>query len=352
MTIKFFLTPYHTPENAHYHHAAVALAEGFIELGIGYSCNINYWKNFSTGNYIFNAVADNKQDIHIYSTSYFKLHGIVNKSAYNVLFDNDDGLFSLATSEQGKVFSKIFRSHYNKNLQYNSNVVPWAFGLSNRMMRASEKFFGENVTAKVFHNFRVDHSIRSKFVNDLLPLLNNQYPASLFLTSVNDLKFEEEILYHNQTGRRHNEAYYKYLNGSLFTLSCGGHLAIKPVSLRPKFNMVSRKLNHLAFLMGLSKKPFLLYQFDSWRLWECFYSNTCPITTHFESWGHILPEMPENFKHYIGVNYLGFNQAAKKILELNQQDINTIAESGRIWAAQHYAPPVTAKRFLNYINNK
>jgi hypothetical protein len=73
-------------------------------------------------------------------------------------------------------------------------------------------------------------------------------------------------------------------------------------------------------------------------------------TTHFESWGHILPEMPENFKHYIGVNYLGFNKAAKKILELNQQDINTIAESGKIWVAQHYAPAVTAKRFLKTIS--
>jgi hypothetical protein len=89
-------------------------------------------------------------------------------------------------------------------------------------------------------------------------------------------------------------------------------------------------------------------QWDSWRLWESFSAGCASIHIDFEMYGLVLPEMPENWAHYIGVDFDNIEESIVKISD--QPDlIKKIGEEGRKWAITHYAPKPTAQRFLDTV---
>ena len=61
-----------------------------------------------------------------------------------------------------------------------------------------------------------------------------------------------------------------------------------------------------------------------------------------------MPAMPENWKHYIGLNFDDLEGDAERI-RAQPQLLENIASEGRRWALEHYSPVATARRFLDAI---
>lgn len=81
------------------------------------------------------------------------------------------------------------------------------------------------------------------------------------------------------------------------------------------------------------KHTYGVFQWDSWRLWETFAAGTVVINLDFKKYGYVLPVMPENWKHYIGID-----------LKNPSAFLDRLA-----WAIEHYAPKAIALRFLDIV---
>ena len=92
-------------------------------------------------------------------------------------------------------------------------------------------------------------------------------------------------------------------------------------------------------------------QWDSWRLWESWGAGCVTFHLDFEKYGVTMPVMPENWKHYIGIDLDNVQQAVDRIK--NEPEIlEYVAEEGRKWAMEHYSPLATARRFLKIVNEE
>lgn len=366
MRIKFYLTPYNKPTKSNFHHLAICLAEGLKSLKIPFNGNIDYWFEPYSNEYLIKQFTDNKNsDINIYCDNFFEDYpnelGKVDYKCINILLDDSDGLFTRCHQKQYQNFNFILRPHYSQFINYPNNVIPWAFGLSNRMIRYIEKYQeAEEKKSKVLCNFRVSHNLRSNIHKRLTPIIENVYPIENYITDslqysdVKDINISKmDQLYWAQTGRRHNPEFYQTLNQYLFTYTFGGNLGLLPIEIN-FYNKFLRRKNLLYFkILEFLKKDydelFFLYQFDSWRFWEALYSNTIPVHIDLESWGAMLPVMPVNKKHYLGINKLQVNQFSKEILSLPKQQLRQIAMDGKLWAFENYSPKAVAERLLKLI---
>ncbi|TVQ02372.1 MAG: glycosyltransferase family 1 protein [Balneolaceae bacterium] len=90
-----------------------------------------------------------------------------------------------------------------------------------------------------------------------------------------------------------------------------------------------------------------ILQYDSWRFWESLASGCVTLHADLEKYGAILPVMPKNGKHYIGIDFSDLNNSLKRVEELHKYE--EIGFNGRKWVLEHYSPEKIAKRFLNLI---
>ncbi|HVA98903.1 MAG TPA: hypothetical protein VNG53_08410 [Bacteroidia bacterium] len=378
MTFKFFLVPSNHPPAA-YHHEMVAIAEGLRDLGISYYGTLNYWKESETNNYLIEqAPANFDAEVHIYSVYYFNYYKLdiektVDYTKINIIIDREDGYYSLFSDKRYSKFDAILKTHYNKNIPYHyyqKNVIPWAFGLSNRIIKSIDESINTKVEDKTYINFRITHHLREMAYEKFNPIISQKYPIdfSSSLSAITGKPFkaeaikeeqppyfsEAEKLYQLQTGFRHDTNYYRKLNSSLLTYTFGGYVATKPFltnrllhpihylykSIRWGYEQLNLDVSNLVFI----------YQYDSWRWWEALYANTCPIHMDFEDWGWVLPVMPENKIHYWGVKKLDFEKSANELRQLHRDDILQIGLNGRNWSKQHYNPLATANRLIDLVN--
>ena len=155
--------------------------------------------------------------------------------------------------------------------------------------------------------------------------------------------------YWSQTGRRHDEACYIELNKNLLSLTFGGSFLPQPypkdLSSKLAYNFNRLLLKTVPGLRASGKKQFLI-QFDSWRLWESFISNACPVHVRFEDWAMQFPVMPVEGQHYIGVHGLDFEGTARRISNMSPEEIQQISRQGRQWALDNYSPKAMATIFL------
>jgi hypothetical protein len=63
----------------------------------------------------------------------------------------------------------------------------------------------------------------------------------------------------------------------------------------------------------------------------------------------MLPVMPQNWRHYIGVDLENLQDTVNRI-ESDPGLLGMISSAGREWALQHYSPRPTAQRFLSMLN--
>jgi len=365
MRFQFHIVP---GQNKHlrYQHESVSICEGLRELGYEFYGSDNYWFEPDKNSFLIQkAAADFNSDVDVYSTYYFRAFpDAIHKVDYtkiNIFIDREDGLYGEYGNSNYKKFNLILRTHYNKNINYgyyNDNIKPWAFGLSNRIINIIDSSRNEKVIDRTFVSFRLSHDLRSRAVNEMSPVLVQKHP--IFKSITIDLENKEpkflsetDKLYWLQSGHRHDPEYYKLLNSSLLTYSFGGFIFTKPFAT----NRIVRQFQKVyklsaAILDKLSidnSGCYFIDQFDSWRLWESFYSNSCPIHMNFDSWDWVLPVMPINKVHYWGVSGFNFAQSASELISLHNDDILQIGYNGRIWAKENYGPIAVAERFLHMI---
>jgi len=366
LKFKFHIVP-QEHKLVRYQHESVALCEGLQELGFEFYGSDNYWFEVETNSYLIkNAPDDFKSDIDIYSTYYFKAFPAeidkVDYNKINIFIDREDGLYGEYGNPKYKKFNLILRTHYNKNINYNyynKNIKPWAFGLSNRIIKAIDETYNEPTIDRTLITFRISHDLRSKAVNEMSPVISKKHP--LFSAITINLENKEAITlsetdksYWIQSGHRHDPAYYKLLNESLLTYSFGGFIFTKPFAtnriVRQFQNLYKLKATILQKLHKDNASCYFIDQFDSWRLWESFYANTCPIHMDFDNWDWVLPVMPINKVHYWGVKGFNFEESAHELLSLSNEDVLRIANAGRKWSVENYSPKATALRLIEMIN--
>ena len=90
-------------------------------------------------------------------------------------------------------------------------------------------------------------------------------------------------------------------------------------------------------------------QWDSFRAWETWAAGCANINIDLDLYGPDLPVMPENWKHYIGVDLRRPKDAVERIADETDL-LRRVAEQGRHWASKHYSPRAMAERFLKIVS--
>jgi len=327
----------------------VALGEGLRALDVPFYSSVNYWplEEARTG-FLFTSSPDVRPedcDIVVVSHAWFDDGDAMPSALFTrsrkyvtVYMDCSDGIYTHGFRRAFRKFDIIFKVHFNRCVTgYPSNMQPWAFGLTRRIMDATANAGRWSERKRVFlSNFRVEHPIRSKAKERCYPLLERLFrvvdsndgfaaPADRFARVEWD-----------KTGRRHNPAYYEALTGAQ-AVSCFAGYYFVPF-LRPV--MCARIANRI-----IPERGKVIHQWDTFRLWEAFCAGCLVCHVDFEKYGLQLPVMPQNLTHYLGFD-LDDRSASEAILDNSWERLATIAESGRAWAMEHYSPVAVAQRFL------
>ena len=102
-------------------------------------------------------------------------------------------------------------------------------------------------------------------------------------------------------------------------------------------------------MLNLQSKRII--QWDSWRFWKSLAAGCVTFHVDFEKYGLHLPVMPENWRHYIGIDLDNVQEAVERIAD-EPEIVERISTEGRLWALEHYSPVPTALRFLGIVGQQ
>ena len=151
---------------------------------------------------------------------------------------------------------------------------------------------------------------------------------------------------------RYSVPYYDRLKTSQSAACFCGDL-IPPMPWRdPQQYLVGgnkAKLKRLLFesLARLDPRPWRAVQWDSFRAWEAWAAGCATFNIDLDIYGPVLPVMPQNWKHYIGVD---LRRPEKAIERLRDEPgvLERVAQQGQKWALENYSPRRMAERFLEW----
>ena len=348
----------------------VPLAEGFQELGVPYRANRPYWSSVVSGPTLFSTatVSTDAVKVRIYSYrafQYFSPNGIALKpaldwvssigdEAINVLIDNADG-YTTASTEHYWRFHRVLRTHMNRRCGFGSNVLPWALGFGNRVLRALPSHCApcSARNRQALMNFGASHPYEhqtrrlfsQRFSNAASKHVQIDYTKDDLSRAPTD---PWDRLMWEQTQKRHCRAYYERLAESQVVAAFCGEL-IPPAPYRPSYLVgggiaeLKRKVYEL--LAPFDHRPLRSIQWDSWRFWEGLVAGCVVFNIDLDYYGVRLPVMPENGKHYIGLRLDRIEEGVDEVLR-DPASMSQIAQAGRTWALSNYAPTAIARRFL------
>jgi hypothetical protein len=361
-SVFFYCAPSGIPDSKKtvYQHVLVALAEGLKELGVPFYANRDFWKpQIEENDYLFqlnSAVTPDDCSVVVIHTAWFTA-GLPmpedlfhHERRYITVYFESEADAKHAWNDEFRQFDLIFRCHYNSRFKYPSNFHPWAFGLSNRILHELVQIpiFSER-NSSILVNFRIKHPIRNLVQEQLLPHLE---PTLMVDSSVDPTQNPPvdpyALLQWTQTDRRHYPSYYKRLSFSR-ACACFGGLLINPWPLdafgpsKPWDRVINK------FLSVLDRRPRRIMNWESWRFWEAMAAGSVVLHVNLEKYGAMLPVMPQNWHHYIGVDLENLQDTVDRI-ESDPALLKTISSAGREWSLQHYSPLPTARRFLSTLN--
>jgi hypothetical protein len=90
---------------------------------------------------------------------------------------------------------------------------------------------------------------------------------------------------------------------------------------------------------------------DSWRFWESLAAGCVTFQVDFEKYGLLLPVMPENWRHYIGIDLDNIQETVDRITD-DPGILQTISTEGRRWVLEHYTPVPTTLRFFETVGTR
>lgn len=315
-------------------YAATCLADGLNQLGISVYSNINY-RDPLISDFAFTA-SEPPEDmeylsgvvVNIMETA--ALHNQIvrftpphPRTVIHCMHDNvSDICFPDLTT---------FCTHESSQRLVEGPRIPIAFGLSSAIMRHADNFLkGQQQRNRRFlANFRPSEGqpVRAALDLGLLPKLREQYEVDTDLVG----------------NGRWSAEYYQHLSRQFACLAYGGCFS-QDLLKNDWFQYIeplSTFLRHTRYL-----KDTVILRWDSWRFWESLAFGCVTLHLDFEQYGFRLPVMPENWKHYIGLDLANLQQDLERILD-ERERLPEIALAGRAWAIEHYSPQAVAKRFIN-----
>jgi len=351
----------------------IALAEGFLQLGVPFTSNCKYWRrSIAPDDYLFQPHPDIKpDDCDVVIVSYavpidigpeFKVTRSplppwlfrIGRSYKSVYIDNHDGWLTVSWQTEFRQFDIILRSKLNARAGYPDNFVPWALGLDARILGATAgaRPFRQRQRS-ILVNFGAshpyDHGARALWRRRVEPVVAR---ALAIDKTKDDLTVEPAELYERlmwrQTGHRYSASYYERLkNAEAVACFCGELIPGLPfraesVSVGGRKAQLRRRFYSL--IAGALGIPPRSVQWDSFRFWEALAAGCVAINIDLERYGVTLPVMPTNFEHYVGID-VDRPESALAVLE-DQEKLERIAANGRAWALEHYSPTAVAQRFL------
>jgi hypothetical protein len=347
---------------------SICIAEGLKQLGIPLYSNVNYWRiDAEREDYLFchnPSVTPDDCAVVVVEKGWILYHRNLPENLFHlarnyitVYLDDADGPSTAAWNPQFRNFDFIFRTHLNSKTEYPTNFVPWVFGLSNRILKETSDL--PNFQQRSQHllvNFRVPQDLmtnkevsqerlppglvridpmRVRVEYPLRPIVRNQFcpliePILPVDNTIDQFEQPPSDPYHylqwTQTVQRHHPKYYQRLKAAAACAAFGGYIV-------PGTN---------------ETKPYVEW-WDSWRFWESLAAGCVTFHIDFDKYGAVLPVMPKNWQHYIGIDLDNLEDIIRRIAT-NPEILERISISGRQWAIENYGPIPTAVRFLNRIS--
>lgn len=352
MKVYFFIGRPSRPGWAAYDHQFVALAEGFQELGIECLGNRDYWIRDDGQPLIRESTAD-RDDINAWFLSNHWIEAedempapfVEKKGGKTVFVDGADGWRTYAYDPGADGFDLTLKCHFNAHYRAPLNCRPWAFGLTSRIIAATQPLSTWRDRERVIlANYRVGHPVRAwgdRFISSTgLPVDRR--------TSVDSALSERDRYLFDVTGGRHNPAYYARLKGVQFVAAFGG--GFYPALSRNIVSKVNGGAKKLVERLRIATRTII--QFDSWRFWETLAAGAVALHADFAGFGMRLPEMPANGIHYFGLRPGFHSTAQRRFQEVAAAAAEAIAGRGREWALANYSPRACAQRALDYLDSR
>ena len=354
---------YFCQTNEHYPHLSVCLAEGLKKLGIPFYSNINFWHTSpQQDEYLFchhSSVTPEDCSVVVFTKDWVFANITLPENLFhpgrkhiNVYLDDMDGLKCSASEK----FDLTFRTHCNTGNDYPANLINCGFGLSNRILKETsdtpnfqerrrcllvnfrhnqETLRVSNLNIKVPQGLlkvesgvlQADCPLRQIVRQQFFPLIQELLPIDDTVECAENPPLDSyQHLQWVQTGRRHYPNYYRRLKESAACACFGGWIFPSP-----------------------TPGEDVLQWWDSWRFWESLAAGCVTFHVDFEKYGILLPVMPNNWQHYIGIDLDDVQNTVDRIT--NDPEILTrISIEGRQWAIDNYGPVPTTLRFLNSIH--
>jgi hypothetical protein len=376
MLVYFFL-----PENDDvYFDAPLVLAEGLRDLGVPFFCNRNYWRTSpESGETLFRHdphVTHDEADVVVIHDDWFyhlpqSTFKITERPAPSGLFKSKRNyrLVYLDTwiGARGKTWDADFRecelilkAQYNRRCAYPSNVKPWALGFTSRVLRATESHLPFAQRKRVIlDNFSYTHPYahgsREIFREEIAPLLRDFLPVDTTMSQADTSRMSVyEYLMWEQSVDKHNPDYFDRLKHSMMVATfcgpiCPGLPADAFAHYRGgrRYRAIAEFYRVLSGVLGVEQRAM---QWDSWRFWETLCAGAAAMHVDLEKYGVALPVMPENWKHYIGVDFRRPLDAVDRI-EGDPGLLERVARDGRVWALENYSPRAMAERMLDSVGS-
>jgi hypothetical protein len=361
----FFFTAFDEgrADKAYFQDLIINIATGMQQLGIKYYASNDYWQlSPDSDRFLLESnpdVTHHDCDVVVIERQWFEKNGCLpadlfapNRQYKTVYLDCEDGIAGIRTASwlpEFKQFDFILRTHYANHTKYPGNFYPWAFGLSARVLQElAEEVPWAKKQQSVLVNFRhqkFSHSLRHYIQKSFIPQLGKYLTID---ASSDDMTEVAQDPYHYlrwvQTGRRHHPNYYHRLKQSAACACFGGFF------LAPGVADYSEPMTYYSvkIITELGIKTNRISQWDSWRFWESMAAGCITFHVDLEKYGFVLPVMPENWRHYIGIDLDNISESIERIAD-QPELLEQISTEGRAWAIQNYDPKATALRFLETV---
>lgn len=370
-TVFFYL-----PENDDvYFDAPVVLAEGLRELGVPYVANRDYWQiSADSPATLFQRAAGmthHDADIVVIHDDWFYHYPqstlrieerpappglLTEKRGYRLVYlDTWVGARSNSWTPEFRYCDLILRTHLNSRASRPSNMRPWVLGFTSRIIRACEptKPFAARRRA-VAENFSYthpfSHGVRELFERRVAPGLSRsfEFDRTRSKPEPQAMSAQDRLMW-RQTVDKHNPDYFCRLGSSMAVATFCGYLvpglpADASVHFRGEKRYQALSMIFRAASAATFRTPRLI-QWDSWRFWETLCAGSVALHLDLEKYGAALPVMPENGKHYLGVD-LDRSQEFAAAVDSDSDALERVGVAGRRWALEHYSPQAMAARFL------
>lgn len=230
----------------------------------------------------------------------------------------------------------VFCTHESRLRSITGRRLPMAFGVSSAMMRHADSLLSNDIerTPNFMANFRPSEgqSLRASLDLSLIPILQDYFSVDSKLVG----------------SGRWGADYYRHLSRQFGCLAYGGFYS-QNLLLNDWFLTIEPL--HTFLLNTQYHHDTVVLRWDSWRFWESLVFGCVTIHLDFDRYGLALPVMPENWKHYVGLNLADLRRDVERLHD-ERDRLPEIARQGRLWALEHYSPVAVARRFVTTIQEQ